>query len=345
MTTSIAIATHNRAAELALTLSSLQQLDTAGAEAHEIIVVDNRSTDETEAVVRRFIPDFCGRLRYVHEPKLGLSQARNRAVEEARYDVVAFLDDDVMVDPGWLRALQAAFRQDDCAVVGGRAYLVFPGERPRWLTRRLEGCLTYVECGPVRRAADAEELYGVNLSVRKRWFEEVGLFQTCLGRVGTCLIGSEETDLLRRIGQAGGKLVYDPDAVVGHRVNPRRLRRSWFWARCYWGHLGETRALRAEAVSWYDFLRRSVWLARAGRSLLAASLTHSLRSPEWFDTSTVLACRVGAWWGLTTRLAHKLAPLPSRSTNPKSGLSAPASRRLRSWWHKLVQLRQTVRYL
>ena len=67
-----------------------------------------------------------GRVRYVREPRPGLDWARNRAIAEARGDVIAFTDDDVAVDPGWIRALVAAFGSDEtvAAVTG----LVLPAE-------------------------------------------------------------------------------------------------------------------------------------------------------------------------------------------------------------------------
>src|SRR5439155_13489614 len=138
---------------------------------------------------------------YVEEDKPGLNHARNRAVAESRYDVVAFLDDDVDVDPGWLEALSAAHESGNPAAVGGRAFLVYPAERPSWLGVRDEYYLTKVELGTQRRTADAYELAGVNVSFRKEWFDRVGLFRPDLDRVGKCLLSGGETELLERIGK------------------------------------------------------------------------------------------------------------------------------------------------
>ena len=91
---------------------------------------------------------------------------------QARFEVVAYLDDDVDVDPGWLKNLCAAYADGEVAGVGGRAYLVYPGRRPRWLGESIEGLLTKVELGPRRRPAGVDELYGVNLSFRKDWLLE-----------------------------------------------------------------------------------------------------------------------------------------------------------------------------
>src|SRR5579862_9670819 len=100
---SVTIQTYNRAAELRRTLESLARIDRTGATEHEVIVIDNNSSDHTREVVEAFHEAFAGLLRYIREPRQGLSHARQRAVAEARHEIVAFLDDDVDVDAHWLR--------------------------------------------------------------------------------------------------------------------------------------------------------------------------------------------------------------------------------------------------
>ena len=116
----VAICTRDRTEDLAICLDSLDRVD---YEDFEIVVVDNApASDATRLLVER----RGGRVRYVREPRPGLDWARNRAIAEATGDVVAFADDDVTVDPGWLRALAAAFGTDEAvAAVTG---LVLPAE-------------------------------------------------------------------------------------------------------------------------------------------------------------------------------------------------------------------------
>jgi len=204
MKISIAIPTHNRAGELEQTLRTLSEIDTRSVEDYEVLVVGNGCTDDTEHVARHFAPAFGGRLRYVHEDNLGLNHARNRAVAESRFEVLALLDDDVQVDSGWLSAVVMAFQSEDCAAVGGKAYLIYPQEKPRWLGEKVEGHLSKVDRGPHRRLADPDELYGLNLSFRKEWIARVGPFRPDLDRIGSCLISGGEIELLERIASIGG---------------------------------------------------------------------------------------------------------------------------------------------
>jgi len=298
---SVTIQTYNRAEELRATLRTLAHLETSEQDEYELIVVDNNSSDHTRQVVRDAAPNFAGRLRYVRESRQGLSHARNRAITEARYEVVAFLDDDVNVDRAWLRNLAFTFSSGDYAAVGGRALLVYPTTRPAWLGDRTEGLLTKMDYGMEPRTAVADELYGVNLSFRKKWLRSQGGFRTDLGRVGKCLLGGEETELLERIAAAGGKLLYAPSVLVGHRVAPDRLRRRWFWSRCYWGYRGQARVTPTSELGPLEMLRWTVRLIRSVLSVGRATLMHGPSSEECFYQTRVFASRYGYWVGLLGR--------------------------------------------
>ena len=103
---SIAVCTRDRANDLALCLESLA---TQSSEPLEVLVIDNApATDATERVVREKFPQFL----YIREDTPGLDHARNRAIREAKGEVIAFTDDDVVADRGWISALGSAFAAD-----------------------------------------------------------------------------------------------------------------------------------------------------------------------------------------------------------------------------------------
>ncbi len=298
---SIAIPTYNRAEELRLTLESLTRLKAAEIE-HEILIIDNHCSDSTADVVESAAGRFSDRLRRVVELKQGLCHARNRAIVEARGEIVAFLDDDVEVDPAWLQALASAFSCGDYAAVGGKAYLIYPQMRPAWITDRDEGLLSKVDHGADRRPAKADELFGLNLSFRKEWLRRVGGFRTDLDRVGTLLLSGGDTELLERLERAGGSLLYEPAAVVGHRVAPERLRRRWFFSRLYWGFRSEARYMPDEEAGWYGLARMNWYAGRAACATVASLLRHGARSPECFAAAKRIAASVGKAIGIAGRL-------------------------------------------
>ncbi len=244
----VTIQTHNRAAVLAATLESLRDLRCPAQADYEIVVVNNNSTDATEEVIARYAAVLAPRLHGVFEARPGLSHARNRALHEARGDFVCFLDDDVKVDPGWLEAVAGAFAQYGAALVGGRSYLIFSGPRPRWLSERYEKLLSKLDYGNEPLVGTDKDLFGLNYSVRKDLALEVGGFDPQYGRVGRCLVSGEERDLQTRIQRAGGVVVYEPRAVVGHMVLPERLKPGWVLRRLFWDGVSAERDLLEQGV-------------------------------------------------------------------------------------------------
>src|SRR5215211_3933038 len=107
---SIVIPTYNRSELLRdAVLSVLRQEDDGSS--FEVVVVDNNSRDDTEAVVRSLMDEYLGRLHYVLEPKQGNAHARNAGIEHAKGAIIAFIDDDVIVESNWLTTLKQAFTE------------------------------------------------------------------------------------------------------------------------------------------------------------------------------------------------------------------------------------------
>ncbi len=230
----VAIQTYNRSATLAETLRSLRDLRCPEATEYEILVVDNNSNDGTPQVIQEYRRIIAPRLRSVLEPQQGLSHARNRALREAKGQIVSFLDDDVIVDPDWLSAVAAAFEEHSATVVGGRSYLIFRSERPAWLPEPYEFYLSRLDYGDQVIVGTDHDLYGLNFSVRKDMALQVGGFNPALGRCGSVSLHSgEESDLLRKIRACGGVVVYEPRAIVGHIVLQERLTKKWFLRRAF----------------------------------------------------------------------------------------------------------------
>ena len=222
---SIIIATYNRCQSLEGTLKTLWP-QAAGIPEVEILVVDNNSTDATKAVAKKWMPQFQGRLRYVFEPRQGKSFALNTAVRAARGEIVAFLDDDVFVEAGWLAAMDATFRTTGCDGVGGRVLPEYPPDAPRWVRDNmmlLSGPIVAYDygTGTLPYARPMYEFIGANFAFRKRVLEDCGLFNEAIG-VGRG-IENEDKELCGRLIRAGKSLVYCGQALVRHPVDPQRM--------------------------------------------------------------------------------------------------------------------------
>jgi glycosyltransferase involved in cell wall biosynthesis len=233
----IAICTFNRAALLDDALRSYAAMRKPSEIPVELLVVDNNSSDETAAVVRRWAGRSQAPLRYVFERPQGLSRARNRAVEEAAGDWIWFVDDDVYFADGWLDGVRDGLALfPDASVLAGRVVPAFDSQRPSWLPASALGYYGMTEFGNEPRwLDDAEDPVGANTAFRKSVLREVGPFRLDLGRVADGLTSCEEIDVVRRLRARGHRAAYVAHAEVLHRVTDERATMSWLRRRAYWG--------------------------------------------------------------------------------------------------------------
>jgi GT2 family glycosyltransferase len=220
---SVVVCTRDRPEHLRAVLGPLSRLDYPD---FELIVVDNNPASGLTAPIVESFSDMPVRL--IEAPGKGLSIARNAALRSPGHDIVAFTDDDVLVDPSWLSNLAAGFVDDErvacvCGMVPS-AELFTPAQsyfdrRVGWARR----CDTAVyalaeppkdDClFPLRVAQFGT---GANFAVRRALVAELGGFDEGLG-IGSPTGGGEDIDLFVRVLLAGHKLVREPSAVVWHR--------------------------------------------------------------------------------------------------------------------------------
>lgn len=227
----VALCTHNHKERLHRTLRALAHL--AQPECPwELLIVDNASTDGTPDLIARTdwrVPQI--KVRSVREEKLGLSNARNRAVAEATGQYIVFMDDDETPDPQWLRAFEQVIVMHRPDALGGRIEVLFEdGERPAWLQDDLLGFLGRLDHGGVARrlVAPGTPIFGGNFGFRRDIFDRIGSFDPALGRKGTTNIGGEDTEIYRRMIAIGCTVWWAPRAIIHHRIQANKLRRSYF---------------------------------------------------------------------------------------------------------------------
>ncbi len=275
---SVIVCTHNRSASLHATLQSLAGLQAPGDLAWEALVVDNGSTDRTAETAAGFRPAL-PILRYLYEPEKGLSRARNAGIRRARGSVLAFLDDDVRVDPRWLQALRDAYRRYPAACVSGRVLLAPELCRPAWWDARFDAPLGKFDRGSSvmlsTQAGGALLGIGANISFRRDVFERHGLFRTDLGRQGSKLLMGEETELCARLRRHGELIVHYPDALVLHAPDVTRFTKGY--VRRWYFRIGEWRA--PEVLQAEEHLPRILgvprWRYRQALADAAATLRHA----------------------------------------------------------------------
>lgn len=241
MQVSVLIPTRNRRDALRETLASLAAIDHQSGD-HEVIVIDNGSTDGTAAMVQEAAASRSN-LRYVHEPMPGLLSGRHRGAQEATGDICAYLDDDVWVAREWLVGLQDAFRDPSVALVGGPSTPTFEQPPPAWLADfyaeddrgRYCGWLSLVDCGTEIKITDPCLIWGLNYAVRRPVLFELGGFHPDnIPKALQRYQGDGETGLSLRAKAAGVTALYHPRVAVQHLIPPSRLGVAYFEERAFY---------------------------------------------------------------------------------------------------------------
>ena len=237
MEVTIAICTYKRPGGVESALESLSK-QTYRLGAISVLIIDN-DPETSLAYHQKIAETFSNRfpVTVVAEPRLGISNARNRALNECGSSHIAFLDDDCIASPNWLAALTKAILSmgEGVGAVGGRSLGIWAFEMPAWVSRSLLGYLSVTDWGPTRRLLTPPlYLVGGNALFVARALRDAGGFDLKLGRLGSTLLGNEEIEVCDRLRGAGYSVMYEPEAIVGHVIARDRVQKAWFRKRVFW---------------------------------------------------------------------------------------------------------------
>jgi GT2 family glycosyltransferase len=216
----VAVTTRDRPEDLKRCLNAISKLPDDG---QEYLVIDNCPSDNA---TKQLVNGYGGLVRYVREDRAGSSAARNRALREAKHEIVAFSDDDAVPDRGWLRALIRNFCDPLVLCVTGLTLpMQLETEAQEWFELYCphgRGFSRIVfDCSRFDALNVAPAGTSANMALRRTVMEHVGFFDETLG-AGTPAKGGEDYELFSQILKAGYRIVYDPAALSWHRH-----RRTW----------------------------------------------------------------------------------------------------------------------
>jgi len=220
----VAVCTAKRPGMLRLCVQSLIAQIVAPQIAVDIVVVDNEGEPNNAALVQELSAGSRFPLHYVHEPRRGISQARNAALEKCRslaVDWIAFTDDDCWASPTWLMNLLDAAHRHEADVVYGRREFLFPAPLPFWAMRAEQG--THAEGEQLPYAATHNVLASARLldgDARMRFDER--------------LTHGEDTDFFHRAAKQGARIVYSADPLVVEMVSADRATLHYQTRRAYY---------------------------------------------------------------------------------------------------------------
>jgi glycosyltransferase involved in cell wall biosynthesis len=222
MEISVVICTRNRAESLRRTLHRFSEITIPEGCSWEIIAVDNGSTDSTRTVIEEFRIASGLNVIYIYEPKPGLSHARNRGIREATGEMIAFTDDDIIVDTFWIQGIyREGCSNENAAMCFGQTKPYSP-ETPHLSTHEKDTRQRYsFPCSPWAVG------HGNNMIMRSSLVGSVGAFDTWLG-AGSRVGAAEDTDYVYRVLRSKREILFSPSIVVYHdhdRISQDDVRR------------------------------------------------------------------------------------------------------------------------
>jgi glucosyl-dolichyl phosphate glucuronosyltransferase len=221
---SVVVCTYNRAPLLEMCLRSLVE-QSASSSLHEIIIVDNNSSDSTPSVVKEFSQKY----DYIHgfiEKNQGLSHSRNRGYREASGEYVAYIDDDAKASENWIESAVQIIQDKNPDIFGGPIYPFYLSPKPDWFEDKYETRIHHGETGWVPKDR-RKNLSGSNVFLKKSILQQLGGFKVNLGMSGTEIGYGEETEIIARARNEGRNVYYSLALIVYHLV-PERKMRLWY---------------------------------------------------------------------------------------------------------------------
>jgi len=226
---SAVICSYNRARFVLKAVESIFSQD-FDRNAYEVIVVDNNSTDDTLAELEKFKQAHPGyNFSYYTEPNQGVAYTRNRCAREAKGELIIYLDDDSIASQGWIKNTVDFFdAHPEVYSTGGKITPYFLTSIPDWYSKYFFGLVGNFDQGSkVKRLTGNRYPCGANMAFRKKVFDEIGYFNTDLGRKGAGLLANEEKDIYLRILERGHSVYYLPEVSVLHAVEGNKFDRNY----------------------------------------------------------------------------------------------------------------------
>ncbi|MGF1461051.1 MAG: hormogonium polysaccharide biosynthesis glycosyltransferase HpsE [Leptolyngbyaceae cyanobacterium] len=253
----------------------------------EIIVVDNNSTDQTEAVVRRFQKDFPN-LRYAFEPRQGAAYARQKAIRLARSPLVGFLDDDNLPSVIWInQAVKFAQEHPQAGIFGSHIRGQFDCELPSNFDR-VAPFLALINRGPKPLFYEPEKKVlppGAGMVVRRTaWLDNVPDTPVLSGRTKDSMLTGEDMETTLCIQQAGWEVWYNPAMRVEHKIPAQRLTHQYLCDLMRGIGLSRYRTRMLSVKKHQKYFMLLAYMVNDGRKIVRHLLKH--RENVWRDPVT-----------------------------------------------------------
>jgi len=261
---SVIIPTRNRADTLSTTLVSIER-QTLDQSLFEVIVCDNNSTDNTSEVAHSYSNKFHN-FKYIKTIEPGLHVGRNKGYQEAKGNILVYIDDDIEAFPELLYTINEVFKDDEVMLVGGKNLPKWEVDPPDWAidmwtpnkdSERILCYFSIIDLGNQIKEIDPSYVFGCNFSVRKsiiaqtKGFHPDGMPQEIIE-----YRGDGETAISNYISTKGYKTIYHPNASVYHLVPKQRLSLDYLKRWSFNANVGASYIdIRAGKIVRFSFLK------------------------------------------------------------------------------------------
>ncbi|MDJ0689829.1 MAG: hormogonium polysaccharide biosynthesis glycosyltransferase HpsE [Xenococcaceae cyanobacterium MO_188.B32] len=291
---SIAIPTYNGEERLPKVLERLKQQICTVYFTWEVIVIDNNSDDKTVEVVQSYQANWVNTssLRYCFEEKQGLAFARQRAIKEARGELIAFIDDDILPSLNWLtEAYYFANNHPQAGAYGGQIHGDFEVKPPDNF-ERIESFLAIREKGEEAHLYQPDILSlppGAALVVRKQaWCENVPDNPVLIGRVNEVMLAGEDYETLLHMHHSGWEIWYNPTMHVYHQIPQKRLEKEYLISLIRGCSLCICYLRLLKAKSW----QKPIIMAKIMLGSFKRAISHIIKYQWQIKTDLVAACEM-----------------------------------------------------
>lgn len=240
---SIIVPTVNNSKFLSIALNSVltQSYDEAG---YEVIVVDNGSTDDTKEIILKAQESYQNKnIQFIYDSVPGQLTGRHRGANEAKGDILVFIDDDIIADKNWLAVIAETFKDTSIMLVGGKSLPNYEIDPPYWLEwfwvhlpyGKFLASLSLLDFGDEVREIDPNYVWGLNFSIRKSALFDLGGFHPdVIPKEYQHFQGDGESGLTIKAKERCYKAIYQPKALVYHQVPKSRMTFEYFDKRYYY---------------------------------------------------------------------------------------------------------------
>ncbi|NVM02879.1 MAG: glycosyltransferase [Candidatus Helarchaeota archaeon] len=193
----------------------------------EILII---ATSKETKKIKEFEENFD--LKVYIEKRQGLSYSRNLGVLKSKGDIIAFIDDDAIAHKKWLYYISKSHKLKEIGIVGGKIKPIWPKHVSQIIKNSIlaREWLSLLDLGKFPFYVD--RVIGSNFSLKREVFNQIGAFNTSIGKYQKLMYGGEETEFCERAGKKF-KILYSPKALVYHKVSAEKLKLKWFIKRSF----------------------------------------------------------------------------------------------------------------